>query len=148
MRNELFEFEGEQGSRLIGKLDLPDGPPHSYALFAHCFTWTKESLAAVRIGRALAGQGIGVRRVGAPEVVLQKRGELGSHEAHLRHELGLLLAQIGNVSAQAGTHEDQRLGASVQQVSGDRHVAIGKKPKLVVGGYTSFDPTATALCTG
>jgi len=62
MRNELFEFEGEQGSRLIGKLDLPDGPPRSYALFAHCFTCTKESLAAVRIGRALAGQGIGVLR--------------------------------------------------------------------------------------
>jgi len=62
MRNELFEFEGERGSRLIGKLDLPDGPPHSYALFAHCFTCTKESLAAVRIGRALAGQGIGVLR--------------------------------------------------------------------------------------
>src|SRR5262247_2639656 len=62
MRNELFHFEGEHGSRLIGKLDLPDGPPHSYALFAHCFTCTKESLAAVRIGRALAGQGIGVLR--------------------------------------------------------------------------------------
>ena len=62
MRNELLEFEGEQGSRLIGKLDLPDGPPHSHALFAHCFTCTKESLAAVRIGRALAGQGIGVLR--------------------------------------------------------------------------------------
>ena len=62
MRNELFEFEGEQGARLIGKLDLPDGPPQSYALFAHCFTCTKESLAAVRIGRALAGQGIGVLR--------------------------------------------------------------------------------------
>jgi putative redox protein len=43
-------------------LDLPDGPPHAHALFAHCFTCTKESLAAVRIGRALAGQGIGVLR--------------------------------------------------------------------------------------
>ena len=62
MRNELFEFEGEQGSRLIGKLDLPDGPPNSHALLAHCFTCTKESLAAVRIGRALAGEGIGVLR--------------------------------------------------------------------------------------
>lgn len=62
MRNEPFEFEGEQGSRLVGKLDLPDEPPRNYALFAHCFTCTKESLAAVRIGRALAGQGIGVLR--------------------------------------------------------------------------------------
>jgi uncharacterized OsmC-like protein/pimeloyl-ACP methyl ester carboxylesterase len=62
MRTEPFEFQGEHGSRLVGKLDLPDGPAHAYALFAHCFTCTKESLAAVRIGRALAGQGIGVLR--------------------------------------------------------------------------------------
>ncbi|MEJ8827068.1 bifunctional alpha/beta hydrolase/OsmC family protein [Variovorax humicola] len=62
MRNEQFEFQGEQGARLVGKLDLPDGPPDSYALFAHCFTCTKESLAAVRIGRALAGMRIGVLR--------------------------------------------------------------------------------------
>jgi putative redox protein len=62
MRTEPFEFQGEHGSRLVGRLDLPDGPPHAYALFAHCFTCTKESLAAVRIGRALAGQGIGVLR--------------------------------------------------------------------------------------
>ena len=62
MRNERFEFEGEQGTRLIGGLDLPDGPLRGHALFAHCFTCTKESLAAVRIGRALAAQGIGVLR--------------------------------------------------------------------------------------
>jgi uncharacterized OsmC-like protein/pimeloyl-ACP methyl ester carboxylesterase len=62
MRTEPFEFQGEHGSRLVGKLDLPDGPAHAHALFAHCFTCTKESLAAVRIGRALASQGIGVLR--------------------------------------------------------------------------------------
>jgi len=62
MRTEPFEFQGEHGSQLVGKLDLPDGPVHAHALFAHCFTCTKESLAAVRIGRALAGQGIGVLR--------------------------------------------------------------------------------------
>jgi putative redox protein len=62
MRNERFEFTGEQGAHLVGKLDLPDAPAHSHALFAHCFTCTKDSLAAVRIGRALAGLGIGVLR--------------------------------------------------------------------------------------
>jgi len=62
MRTEPFEFQGEHGPRLVGKLDLPDGPVHAHALFAHCFTCTKESLAAVRIGRALAGQDIGVLR--------------------------------------------------------------------------------------
>ena len=66
MRNELFEFEGEQGSRLIGKLDLPDGPPHSYALFAHCFTCTKSRLSRFE-RRALGGQGIGVRASTSPD---------------------------------------------------------------------------------
>jgi len=62
MRGAIFEFKGAEGTRLVGKLDLPDGPAHSFALFAHCFTCTKDSLAAVRIGRALAGLGIGVLR--------------------------------------------------------------------------------------
>jgi uncharacterized OsmC-like protein/pimeloyl-ACP methyl ester carboxylesterase len=62
MRSDIFEFKGAEGTRLVGKLDLPDGRPHSFALFAHCFTCTKDSLAAVRIGRALAGLGIGVLR--------------------------------------------------------------------------------------
>jgi putative redox protein len=62
MRSQTFEFNGERGVRLVGKLELPDGPAHAYALFAHCFTCTKDSLAAVRIARALATQGIGVLR--------------------------------------------------------------------------------------
>jgi putative redox protein len=62
MRSELFEFVGAQGQRLSGQLDRPDGPARGFALFAHCFTCTKKSLAAVRIARALAGQGVGVLR--------------------------------------------------------------------------------------
>jgi putative redox protein len=62
MRSQTFEFNGEQGTKLAGRLDLPDGPAHAYALFAHCFTCTKDSLAAVRIARALSTEGIGVLR--------------------------------------------------------------------------------------
>ena len=62
MRSHPFEFDGELGTTLVGRLDLPDGPPHAFALFAHCFTCTKDSLAAVRISRALTSQGIGVLR--------------------------------------------------------------------------------------
>ncbi|MGY0799573.1 alpha/beta fold hydrolase [Lysobacter sp. A286] len=43
-------------------LDLPEGPVSSYALFAHCFTCTKNSLAAVRLGKALTALGYGVLR--------------------------------------------------------------------------------------
>ena len=62
MRTEAFDFTGAAGQKLSGRLDLPDEPAQGYALFAHCFTCTKNSLAAVRIARTLAGRGIGVLR--------------------------------------------------------------------------------------
>jgi uncharacterized OsmC-like protein/pimeloyl-ACP methyl ester carboxylesterase len=62
MQTRAFDFVGAAGQKLSGRLDLPDHPARGYALFAHCFTCTKNSLAAVRIARALAGRGIGVLR--------------------------------------------------------------------------------------
>lgn len=62
MRTENFDFTGEHGQPLAGQLDLPAGPATSYALFAHCFTCTKASLAAVRVARALTARGHGVLR--------------------------------------------------------------------------------------
>lgn len=62
-RSEKIEFEGSQGAKLAGRLDLPDGePPRAFALFAHCFTCSKDVFAAARISSALAGHGIGVLR--------------------------------------------------------------------------------------
>ena len=62
MAYQPFDFAGPEGQHLSGRLELPDGPAHAYALFAHCFTCSKESLAAVRVARALAAHGIGVLR--------------------------------------------------------------------------------------
>jgi uncharacterized OsmC-like protein/fermentation-respiration switch protein FrsA (DUF1100 family) len=62
MRTQKFEFNGAEGHRLSAQLDLPDGQPRAYALFAHCFTCSKKSRAAVRISRALALKGLGVLR--------------------------------------------------------------------------------------
>jgi putative redox protein len=62
MKTQKFEFDGGEGQRLSGQLDLPDGTPKAYALFAHCFTCTKRSHAAVRIARALTLRGIAVLR--------------------------------------------------------------------------------------
>lgn len=62
IRTERFDFVSDEGHPLVGRLDLPEGTPHAYAVFAHCFTCTKNSLAAVRISRALAAHGIGVLR--------------------------------------------------------------------------------------
>jgi putative redox protein len=49
---------------LAARLDLPipPGKPRAYALFAHCFTCSKDSLAATRISQALTGEGFAVLR--------------------------------------------------------------------------------------
>ncbi|MFQ5743458.1 MAG: alpha/beta hydrolase family protein [Acidobacteriota bacterium] len=57
------EFDGALGDRLAGRLDLPSGAqPAAHALFAHCFTCSKDIRAATRISAALATLGIGVLR--------------------------------------------------------------------------------------
>ncbi len=55
-------FKNQQGELLSGVLEAPAGAVKSYALFAHCFTCSKDNLAAVRIARALANLGIAVLR--------------------------------------------------------------------------------------
>ncbi len=62
MPTRPFDFANATGHRLSGRLELPAGPPHAWALLAHCFTCGKDNLAAVRIARRLAGAGIGVLR--------------------------------------------------------------------------------------
>ena len=58
---DSFEFQGSEG-RLAGRIEAPSGRVRGWALFAHCFTCGKDNLAAARISRTLAGQGIGVLR--------------------------------------------------------------------------------------
>lgn len=61
-RSQRVEFTGAQGDTLAARLDLPDGPVRAYALFAHCFSCSKDTHAAHRISRRLAQQGFGVLR--------------------------------------------------------------------------------------
>ena len=62
MPTERFQFPGTGGHQLAAALDLPDGSIRAYALFAHCFTCSKDSLAAKRIAAALTLRGIAVLR--------------------------------------------------------------------------------------
>ena len=55
-------FPGSLGGTLDARLDLPAGPPLAYALFAHCFTCSKDVVAATRIAAELTNHGIGVLR--------------------------------------------------------------------------------------
>ncbi len=61
-RSEKLTFPSASGAELAARLDLPAGKPRAYALFAHCFTCTKDIFAASRIAGGLAEQGIAVLR--------------------------------------------------------------------------------------
>lgn len=74
---QKLEFSGHSGATLAARLDIPVGHIRAYALFAHCFTCSKDILAARRIAAALSRSGIAVLRfdftgLGASE------GEFGS----------------------------------------------------------------------
>jgi len=62
MSSRPFNFQNPRGLTLTGTLEVPDDHPRGWAIFAHCFTCGKDSVAAVRISRALARAGIGVLR--------------------------------------------------------------------------------------
>ena len=57
-----FDFPNASGDTLSGKLELPRDEPRAFALFAHCFTCSKDVIAAHAISKALASAGIGVLR--------------------------------------------------------------------------------------
>ena len=63
MATERITFAGADGHRLAARLDRPDGGPvRAHALFAHCFSCTKDVLAASRVAGRLAEVGIAVLR--------------------------------------------------------------------------------------
>jgi putative redox protein len=55
-------FHNEAGVQLAGLLHVPEDQPRAYALFAHCFTCSKDIPAAERIADRLATQGLAVLR--------------------------------------------------------------------------------------
>ena len=62
MATERITFPGHAGAPLSARLDLPPGPVLATALFAHCFTCSKDIPAARRIAGRLSSMGIAVLR--------------------------------------------------------------------------------------
>jgi putative redox protein len=62
MQSEKFTFPGHSGAMLAARLDIPNGTPTAVALFAHCFTCSKDIAAARRVAAGLADNGIAVLR--------------------------------------------------------------------------------------
>lgn len=62
MPTEKLTFTGHAGHTLDARLDLPNGPHLATAIFAHCFTCSKDITAARRIAARLSSMGIAVLR--------------------------------------------------------------------------------------
>jgi len=58
MKSDKIEFKSVEGNMLAAKVDKSEGKTKAFALFAHCFTCSKNLKAVVHITRALAKQGI------------------------------------------------------------------------------------------
>ncbi|NND88874.1 MAG: OsmC family protein [Flavobacteriaceae bacterium] len=63
MKSSKITFKNHQGVNLSGRLDLPlSQEAHNFAIFAHCFTCTKDFSAVRNVSKALAAEGFGVLR--------------------------------------------------------------------------------------
>jgi putative redox protein len=63
MNLKKIRFKNREGHELEGRLEFPiDSHPHNFALFAHCFTCTKNLTAVRNISNALVSKGFGVLR--------------------------------------------------------------------------------------
>ena len=62
MPSEKIRFPGSTGDLLTARLDYPDRDVAAWALFAHCFTCSKDLKAVVNLSRALNGAGLAVMR--------------------------------------------------------------------------------------
>lgn len=62
MRSEKITFKGAFGDELAARVDLPGNSPRTFALFAHCFTCSKNLKPVKNISHKLNERGIGVLR--------------------------------------------------------------------------------------
>lgn len=102
MATSTFSFENTKGQKLAGALETGPGPAGAFALFAHCFTCSKSSLAAVRISRALAARGVAVLRFDFTGLG-ESEGAFGSG----------LSADVADVVAAAGAMEAAGMAVSL-----------------------------------
>ena len=62
MPTENLTIPKPDGTKLAGSIELPEGEVRGVAVYAHCFTCTRQSKAAVAVCRALARHGFAALR--------------------------------------------------------------------------------------
>ncbi|MFU8864233.1 MAG: alpha/beta fold hydrolase [Rhodobacterales bacterium] len=136
MPSKRITFTGHDGSQLAARLDMPEGPHLATALFAHCFTCSKDIAAARRIAQRLATMGLAVLRfdftgLGHSEGEFANTG-FSSNVADIRAALDYLSDKAMPASLLIGHSLG---GAAILKVAPDI-----KSVKAVATLGTPFDP--------
>lgn len=129
MPTENLTITTDAGHDLAGSLELPTGLVRGAALFAHCFTCTKASKAAVATARALAADGIACLRfdftgLGASEGEFGRAGfatdvaDLESAARHLHDRFASRLLLVGHSLGGAAVL------AAVDDIGADKIAAV------------------------
>src|SRR4051812_21897406 len=140
MASRTVRFPSSAGHELAGRLELPAGAPRARAIFAHCFTCSKDSKAAAYISQWLAARGIAALRFDftglgasggefADATFSSNVEDLVSAADHVRSTLGppdiLIGHSLGGAAAlvAAGRIADVRAVATIGAPFEPRHVA-------------------------
>lgn len=97
MRTERFSFPGHGGHDLAARLDLPSGAHLATAVFAHCFTCSKDITAARRVAARLTTMGYAVLRFDFTGLG-HSRGEF--ENTNFTSNVGDLYAAVDSLTAQ------------------------------------------------
>lgn len=103
MADNKITFKGHSGAELAARFDKPTGPQQATAIFAHCFTCSKDIPAARRIAARLAAMGIGVLRFDFTGLG-HSGGEFGNTG---------FSGQVGDITAAADYLKDQGMAPTL-----------------------------------
>ncbi len=150
MTTQKLEFTGHAGGALAARLDLPDGAVRGYAMFAHCFTCSKDLMAVRRISDGLTRQGIALLRfdftgLGASDGEFASTNfssnieDLKRAAAHLRQNFGAPQILIGHSLGGAAVL------AAAGDIDGVRAVVTIGAPADVAHVLQNFEADLSAI---
>ena len=127
MPTDQITIATTRGYDLAGALEMPTGLVRGAAVFAHCFTCTKQSKAAVEVTRALARQGIATLRfdftgLGGSD---GEFGQLfGNSRDGLVGVLGEFVAEAHAIVEHAHPHGQRAFRGVARLAEGDRELVM------------------------
>jgi len=147
-------FSQADGRNLRGVIHHPAGPMRATAVFAHCFTGSREWMAARAIAESLADQGIAVLRLdfsdqgndgepATPRTLATRKADLLSAAAYLRGHSQAPRILVGHSSG--GT---AALAAAAEIPECDAVATIGAPADATLGEQVAKLRRAVLVCHG